>query len=239
MHLRQTKFPTMKRVVAHSSLLGTGLSRKDLPEFHDFVRSLLDDDGTLVVPSYTLGKLASPFNPVTSPSIGVGAYSEYVRRLPQSVRSASPLHSHSGIGAEAGLLQKSSIASFGPGSDFELFETHDFWLVLLNTSFAKGATVLHHVEAISGVPYRTTIEIHRMIHEGGETKEVAVRYPARVHHNIQTDFDKIVPILERKAPSFMQVSMPEFGVVSAVKIPELIEIGLSTLESNANFFRVS
>lgn len=238
MLLGQFAIPPMKRVVFHSSLLGTRLRREDLPHFHDRVLSLLRPGGTLVVPSYTLGKQLRPFDPLATPSVGVGAYSEFVRKLSGSVRSASPLHSHSGIGPEADLLSRATTVSFGPNSDFELFEENDFWLVLFNTSFTKGATVLHHVEAISNVPYRTNILVHRVVTERGKLRHVELQYPARVDPEVKTDFDRIVPLLRNKSSSFLQVTDQQYGVVSLVRIRELIEIGKEVLERNPNFFRV-
>ena len=238
MLLSQFAIPPMARVVFHSSLLGTGLRREDLPDFHNRVLSLLQTGGTLVVPAYTLGKQIRPFDPCVTRSVGVGAYSEFVRKLSGSVRSASPLHSHAAIGPEADLLSRATTVSFGANSDFELFEERDFWLILFNTSFTKGATVLHHVEAISNVPYRTNVLVRRMVTERGNLRQVELQYPARVHPEVTTDFDRIIPVLEKRASSFLQVSDQQYGVVSLVRVRELIKIGLEVLERDPNFFRV-
>lgn len=239
MNLHKLKLPRMRRVLFHSSLLGTRLRREDLPGFHGKVISVLEPGGTLVVPSYTLADSLLPFDTKLSPSVGVGAYSEFVRKLPKSVRSASPLHSHSGIGPEASLLEgSSSLTSFGPGSDFEIFEEKDFWLVLFNTTFQKGATVLHHVEAICDVPYRRTISIERTIRRGSSLERVSIPYPARIHTEVATDFDRILPHLRKNSSSYAQLLAKEFGVVTVVKMREVISIASDLVKANPNFFRI-
>ncbi|WFE89353.1 AAC(3) family N-acetyltransferase [Roseibium porphyridii] len=113
-------------------------------------------EGTLVVPtfSYSFGsdKPERRYDPAETPS-ACGALSEYLRKLPEAVRSAEPMFSVAAVGAKKDELTRDvSAECFGAGSFWERFLDADGKVCNLN--FDAGSTFIHHVERKLGVPYR-------------------------------------------------------------------------------------
>ncbi|MFI8105710.1 aminoglycoside N(3)-acetyltransferase [Streptomyces sp. NPDC086023] len=113
------------RLLVHASLRGTGLRAE---EVRDALTGALGEDGTLVVPAFTPGNSASSsvhlartagmteaeaaafraampaFDPLTTPSEGMGRLAESVRTAPGAHRSAHPQTSFAALGRDAGML---------------------------------------------------------------------------------------------------------------------------------------
>ncbi|MEM5581303.1 AAC(3) family N-acetyltransferase [Roseibium sp. AS2] len=123
------------------------------------VRALLEvigPEGTLVVPtfSYSFGsdKPERRFDPAVTPS-SCGALSEYVRKMPDAVRSLEPMFSVAAIGAmKDDLTRNVSNDCFGAGSFWERFLAADGKVCNLN--FDAGSTFIHYVERKLNTPYR-------------------------------------------------------------------------------------
>ncbi len=169
-------------VAVHSRLLSFGRIEDGPTGVYEALRSVVGATGTVAVPAYTL--TLSPeaiFDPMATPSLNVGAFSEFVRRLPESLRSGCPLHSHAAAGPRAGILRDSNPAvSMGPGSDFDVLQKNGFKLLLLGCSFHEGATFIHNVEAMAGVPYRSWLELKRQVAAAdGSSASISVRYYGR------------------------------------------------------------
>jgi aminoglycoside N3'-acetyltransferase len=129
----------------------------------DVLRDTIGLTGTIVVPTYTYEQ-GIIFDRRTTSSVQSGALSEYVRLRPDAVRSLCPMHSHAGVGAlKKVLLEPDGSKVFGHGSDFEALGDNGFKLVLLGLSGMDGATYLHHLEALAGVPTREWINIPRQV----------------------------------------------------------------------------
>lgn len=111
--------------------------------------------GTLVVPTFNFGFARGlPYDPQETPAEGVGAFSEYVRRLPEARRSRHPLQSLAAIGADADLLSRADTpGAFDSGSAFELTLDLDYNILLLGCDI-QAVTLLHYSEQRAGVPYR-------------------------------------------------------------------------------------
>ena len=78
------------------------------------------------------------------------------------IRSRCLIHNHIGIGPNAKILNLSKEnISIGKGSDFEYMKLNNFKLLLLGCDPIQGATYLHHLEALHGVPYRKWITIKK------------------------------------------------------------------------------
>jgi aminoglycoside 3-N-acetyltransferase len=194
-HLQAVGLRRGMDIVVHSKLIAFGRMVNAGATVLEVLRSLVGDEATIAVPTYTFSNPAdSPHDARATPSTNVGVLGEYMRQLPGVVRSQSPIHSHAAIGPKAALLAMTPpTVSMGPGSDFEVFEKADFQLLLLGCKFNEGCTFLHHVETLMNVPYRAWLDLPRTVINAktGETDRVTVRYFARRSDDWENRFDVI------------------------------------------------
>lgn len=109
-----------------------------------------------------------PFDIENTPSNQMGAFAEYVRKLPNSVRSNHPFWSVSGVGKNAEILKSVSKHAFGVCSPWSHFLEMDVRQINLGLHPSKAVTLIHHIETIYGVPYRYTKEFEHPILKNGE-----------------------------------------------------------------------
>lgn len=187
-------------ICLHSRLatIGRVMCERPVEAIGEVILDLLGAAGTVFVPTYTFGE-REVFDPRRSSTTESGVLSEYFRGLPSAVRSLSPTHSHIGLGAQADQLPINTVRRpFGDPSDFSDFLELDARLVLLGCSFADGATFLHHMEAVLGVPYRSWVTLARRVEIGGRTTDVEFEYYARSDSSVTEDFDRILPFLRER-----------------------------------------
>ena len=127
----------------------------------------------------------------------MGVFAEHVRQREGARRSWCPLHSHAAEGPVAARLPRAlASASFGPGSDFELFRAAGFRLLTLGCPFLKGASYVHHVEAVAGVPYREWRDLpRRIVLEDGSEAEGVCRYYLRKDRGFTENFESVGEVL--------------------------------------------
>jgi aminoglycoside 3-N-acetyltransferase len=113
----------------------------------------LGPDGVLAVPTFTYSFCkGEPFDPTRTPST-CGAFTEWLRRLPDARRSLDPIFAVSAVGPRAGdLLDDLPPECFGFGSFWDRFLQADG--VVCNMNLDAGSTFLHHAERRLRVPYR-------------------------------------------------------------------------------------
>lgn len=219
------------RIVAHSHLVSFGLIDGGVETVLKALRRVIGDRGCLIVPTYTLTENPEePFDPRHSPSQSMGALSEQVRGLPEAVRSRSPMHSHAGVGSGADLLAAGvPERSFGAGSDFDLMDQADFLLLLLGCDFQRGATFLHHMEAVCQVPYRRWVEVPRRVRRlDGSIQTVVCQYFGRLPEQpVQNDFSRIQDEAVRRGIA-RRVMLP-YGASFIVRLRELRDLASELL----------
>ncbi len=218
-HVNQLGIQAGDSLCVHSHLLSFGMLEGGVEMVANVLLETLGPMGTLIVPTYTLNETNTPFNAVTTPGRNVGALSEYIRNLPNAIRSASPMHSHAAIGAQAECLLNSDPAtSFGLQSDFAQFHALDMKLILLGCDFQQGGTYLHQMEAICGVPYRQWITVSRAI--VGSRKPMQCRYFGRdPKHPVRNDFFKFQELAI--ASGLVKVAATPYGKSYAISLNDL------------------
>src|SRR5262249_49191478 len=115
-----------------------------------------------------------------------------------SVRSLCPMHSHAAEGPMSEALARATpCASFGPNTSFDLMHKAGFHLLLLGCPFRFGATFVHHVEAVVGVPYRTWLDLPRLlVAADGDIESIVLRYYGmRRELNLSWDSTSLLPDL--------------------------------------------
>ena len=134
--------------------LGPGPLGEKMSRLLAIIRAILGPQGTLIVPTFTYSFCRSEaFDVKKSPST-VGAFTEFVRSQPDSMRSIDPIFSVSAIGAAAQSIHDLRNEScFGPGSIFDFLFRQAGKIVCCGCSLDR-ATFVHFVEQTQGVYYR-------------------------------------------------------------------------------------
>ena len=193
-HLNVLKIGRGMDLAVHSRLISFGRIAGGVDAVYDCLRAAVGPDATLVFPTYTLG-LASDdiYDPTETPAMGMGALSDYVRTLPDAVRTLCPMHGHIAIGPKAEDLSVCDPSrSLGPGSSFDWMHKEKFALLLLGCTAHEGATFIHHVEAMVGVPYRSWIDVPRRVrYPDGTVERMNCRYYGRARDTTsKNDLDR-------------------------------------------------
>jgi aminoglycoside 3-N-acetyltransferase len=115
---------------------------------------------TIVVPTPTMNIIGSDkvFDLNYTPSIRMGAFSEYIRKLKDSKRSFNALWSLSAVGPLADkITQNISSHAYDKNSSFaKLFEIKDSYFLSIGNHPRFMLSIIHHFETIFNVPYRFT-----------------------------------------------------------------------------------
>ncbi len=121
----------------------------------DAILEVIGPEGTLIVPTFNFGfAKGEPYDPLTTPSVGMGAFSDFVRRLPGAFRTRHPMQSIAVLGRWAtDLAARDTLSAFDPGSAFERMLELDFKLLLLGAD-SRAVSMFHYCEQRAGVPYR-------------------------------------------------------------------------------------
>jgi aminoglycoside N3'-acetyltransferase len=111
--------------------------------------------GTMVVPTFNFNfAKGESYDPQTTPSQGMGIFSEYVRQQYGARRSSNPMQSLAVIGAYAAdLVDRDTPSAFDPGSIFDRMLELDFKLLLLGAD-VQAVSIIHYSEQRACVPYR-------------------------------------------------------------------------------------
>ncbi|MBU5449496.1 AAC(3) family N-acetyltransferase [Acetivibrio sp. MSJd-27] len=144
-------------VLIHSSFKAMGKIDGGIQTLLDALRSVVKDSGTLVFPTLTHAGV-TPESPVFSqtetPSC-VGAVSEYVRTLGESLRSVHPTHSCAALGKLADTYTQShhlDNTPVGEHSPFFKLKENGGKILMLGCGL-KPNTSMHGVEEAFRTPY--------------------------------------------------------------------------------------
>ena len=175
-------------VCVHSRLISRGRLPHGAASVLAALQRAVGETGTIAVPAYSFGIGESDiFDPRTTPPQDMGSLSDHVWSLGRATRSPCPIHSHLAMGAKAHLLAGVSGAdSVGAGSDFALFRSEGFRLLMLGLSFTTGASYMHHVEDVEAVPYRGELALKRLRRDAdGSVTPMVVRYYGYPSHEVR------------------------------------------------------
>lgn len=224
-------------VVVHSRLISFGQIDGDPPsEVYNALRDIIGEKATIAVPTYVFAQPDVVYDREKTPSTQTGIFSEYVRTQEFAIRSRNPVHNHAAIGPKAPLLNKTlATVSIGHGSDFDLFHAEGFKLLLLGCKFSEGATFLHHLEGVVGVPYRKWVVLEKRIRNSdGLVQNIALNYYARNVLSWEEDFDKVTSGF--LAEGVAREAAACYGKSFAMSLTALSEAGRSLLERNPYAF---
>lgn len=167
-------------LLVHSALQYLGRPVEGVGMYYSALRTVLDGaepastpgsdpqaltQGTLAVPTFNFAFARGlPYDPETTPSEGMGAFSEYIRQHPGARRTTHPMQSLAVLGRYADdLASRDTASAFDPGSAFERMLELDFKLLLLGADI-QAVSMLHYSEQRLGVPYRYWKDFSGQIH---------------------------------------------------------------------------
>lgn len=156
-------------LLVHSAVQFLGKPEGGLAMYLEALQAAVGPHGTLVVPtfSFEFAKTAQ-YDPATTPSQGMGVFSEFVRQRPAARRSLHPMQSVSALGAAAETLAACDTPSaFDDGSAFERMLQADFKLLLLGADI-QAASIVHYSEQRAAVPYRYWKDFAGQVKVGAE-----------------------------------------------------------------------
>ena len=121
--------------------------------FYSSLRRIIGDEGTIIVPTFTYSSChKEPFDPRVTPC-NMGMFSDYIWKLPETIRSVDPNFSIAAIGNRAKFYTENPPQkSFGDDCFFERFYANNG--IICNLNFDAGTTFVHYVEHKLNVPYR-------------------------------------------------------------------------------------
>lgn len=140
-------------LLVHSALQYLGKPQGGLPMVLDALQSAVGPAGTIVVPTFSFNSNGG-FDPATTPSRGMGVFSEHVRTAEFAFRTYHPMQSIAALGAAAAdLAGRDTPSPFDDGSAFARMLELNFKLLLLGAD-VQAASIVHYSEQRAAVPYR-------------------------------------------------------------------------------------
>jgi aminoglycoside 3-N-acetyltransferase len=196
--LRQLGIQAGDGLLVHSAIQFLGRPQGGAGMYLDAILDVVGPQGTVAAPTFNFAFASGEaYDPAETPSVGMGAFSEYVRRLPQARRTAHPMQSLAVIGAAADdLAGRDTLSAFDPGSAFERMLELDYKLLLLGADW-RAISIIHYSEQRAGVPYRYWKDFTGPVRttEGWQTKTYRM-YSRDLDIDPQLTLEPIVEILE-------------------------------------------
>ena len=124
-------------------------------EFYDAILDVFGAHVTLIVPTYTtqVGRHGEAFE-LESTKCVTGLFPEYIRNLPEAVRSLHPLHSFCSIGRNASkFCCNNSLNNFGYGSPLSRLHLEGGHILSIGLPAGYCLAIAHYVETMFAVPY--------------------------------------------------------------------------------------
>lgn len=163
-------------VFVQSSIATFGKIQNPLETIKNSFLSVISETGTLAVPTFTYRNKNFELEKSKSES---GDFSEYIRLLPDALRSIHPFHSVAAIGKHSKIIADTvSKSSFSRDSVFGKMYDLDFKLCLLGTTL-KDCSFFHYIEEHANVPYRFFKKITSTVTVKGSTRDFSIDYFAR------------------------------------------------------------
>jgi len=191
--------------MVHSSFKSIGEVDGGPQTVIDSLLEILGENGTLIMPTYTLSycsqfnKTGMGFFDVDESASEMGILSEYLRHMPNSIRTINPIHSVTAIGKYAHQISEINAKdSFGPNSVFSLLHKLNAKIMIIGLSFDDSLTFFHYVEQSIGVSYRYLKKFSGdIVSDGKKYQDSYTMYVKNLEHNIKTNYNDLGNLLEK------------------------------------------
>ena len=173
---KKLKLVNVKNIYITSNL--TAISNLRLPKKDklkitlDTLKEVMGKNYTIFSPSssYNLCNTRLTFDLKNTPSHRMGPLAEFIRTQKNSTRSLHPFWSISAIGKNAKILNNVSKHAYAYGSPWSSMLNLNTTQLNLGIHPSKAVTLIHHIETISGVPYRFNKEFECKILDKNKVK---------------------------------------------------------------------
>lgn len=190
-------------LMVHSDLPSLGVMEGGATGVIEALLEAVGKSGTLVMPTFTFRFFNEEFNqgvPFDPQNIRseTGIISEEFRTHYPVHRTINPIHSVAAFGPKASeIVGHVSESSFGAESPFGIMTEINGINLMLGVDFQSGATFIHHVEEMEGVPYRYWKEFPGRVTDSKRTDNITYRMYVR-DLNFDQDFNRIGDILDEQ-----------------------------------------
>jgi aminoglycoside 3-N-acetyltransferase len=227
--LRALGLESEERVIVHSSLSNLGWVEGGAETVVDALVDAVGPAGTIMVPTFTTGDDAEPFDRAETPSV-TGRITEELRTREGAVRSAHPTHSVAAIGADAESLTRNHemTNSLGPGSPMHQLLEDGGSILLLGVDHTSNSSV-HVAERLANLPYRDQTRTVPVV--DGDNDEVCTVTTNAVHCSYGFD---AVEVVARRAGLLTEGAIGEANVQQMDGQALLCEL-VDVLEAVPNF----
>jgi aminoglycoside 3-N-acetyltransferase len=209
-------------LLVHSAIQYLGRPVGGVAMYLDALQTVLGPHGNIAVPAFNFAfARGEPFDPLHTPSQGMGAFSEYVRQQPGARRSLHPMQSLAVIGPGAtDLSERDTLSAFDRGSAFERLLELDFKLLLLGAD-VQAVSMIHYSEQRAGVPYRFWKDFQGQVNTGTGWETRTYRMFAR---DLQADprLDLRPLQAELQARGEWAAIPLNYGLISACRLADFV-----------------
>ncbi len=238
-HISKLGVKKNDKLLIYSDLSRFGINNAKLPLIViSSLKKIIGKKGTIIMPFYMLEKNRTfVFDRkkfvITNK---IGSLTKKFCKEKKLVRSNCLIHNHIGLGPDAKILNLSrENISLGQNSDFALMKKNDFKLLLLGCDPIQGATYLHHLEALSNVPYRKWIKVNKKKILNKRVKNISVKYFAKKNNKYKSNFNLIFNKLNNYK-NILNIEKVKYGRSYFIKLKDLHEFGLKLLKKNKYSF---
>lgn len=188
-------------LLVHSSYKSFGGVEGGPQNVIDALRSILTDNGTLIVPTFNYDFCdGKPFDVKKTPS-KMGVISELVRTNSNSKRTLDPVFSFAILGKYRDyLVNLENDHSFGPNSIFAKLRELDAKIMIIGLDYNESMTFFHHIEETHGCDYRYFKEFKGNItgYDNIEQDGKIVLFVRDIEKGVQNTVDKMGLIMEQE-----------------------------------------
>lgn len=209
-------------LLVHSAVQFLGKPVGGIGMYLDALMEVIGPQGTLAVPAFNFGfAQGEAYDPKSTPSAGMGAFSEFVRQNPLSLRTTHPMQSLAIIGQHAAdLAHRDTPSAFDPGSAFERMLHLDFKLLLLGAD-ERAVSILHYSEQRFQVPYRYWKEFTGKVRRAGQWEDATYRmYVRDLELNPQLTLAPVRQEMEKQGT--WKSTKVNYGLISACWLKDFV-----------------
>jgi len=179
--------------------------------------------GTIAVPTFNFAfARGEPYDPQVTPSQEMGVLSEYIRQLPEALRTPHPLQSLAVLGRwAADLAGRDTPSAFDPTSALDRMLALDFQLLLLGAD-VQAASIIHYSEQRAAVPYRYWKEFTGLVRTTAGWVTCTYKMYARdLEINPQLDLHPVQADLEARS-QWRSVPL-HYGHIAACRLADFVD----------------
>ena len=219
-------------LLVHSAIQFLGRPSGGIGMYLDAILKVIGEDGTIAVPTFNFGfAKGERYDPETTPSQGMGTFSEYVRQQPDAKRTRHPMQSLAIIGQYAeDLASRDTRSAFDPGSAFERLLDLDFKLLLLGAD-ERAISIFHYSEQRAQVPYRYWKDFPGQIRsEAGWEEHTYRMYVRDMDLNPQLTLKPVVALM--KARQQWHSLQLNYGQITTCRLVDFVRAADEILAEN-------